>query len=286
MVCGTASVRHTEVLSMNHDSITALVENCAFDKCLRAEHGLSLYIEFQGLRILFDCGQSDAFSHNASVLGVDLTKIDHCLISHGHYDHTGGLERFVSLNDHAPVWIRQGTLCARYNSKNEYIGIPPHTKTDSPRFRQSSGFFEIADSVFVFGPAPLYDTEDSHTKGFFKNSPDNDTKTDDLFEDEQSLVLVKHDSMTVISGCSHRGITNIIRQAVDHFKLPVSLLIGGFHLRSETEENRKKVIEKVSEFGIGRIGMCHCSGIDSYCLMKRKMNEAVFYCHCGKKTVF
>ena len=85
--------------------LTVLMENTTCREDLVCEHGLSLYIEANGQRILFDAGQTGAFADNAEKMGVDLTKIDLCILSHGHYDHGGGLKRFLEINDHAKVYI-------------------------------------------------------------------------------------------------------------------------------------------------------------------------------------
>ena len=85
--------------------IRVLMENSVQDELLAAEHGLSLYIETDTHKILFDAGQSDAFSDNAARMGVNLKEVDFCVLSHGHYDHSGGLMRFLKINDHAPVYV-------------------------------------------------------------------------------------------------------------------------------------------------------------------------------------
>lgn len=87
--------------------IKVLVENSTKDPCLQAEHGLSLYMECGPHRILFDMGQTDAFRKNAEKMGVDLTKVDCAVLSHGHYDHGGGLRAFLQVNDHAPIYVHK-----------------------------------------------------------------------------------------------------------------------------------------------------------------------------------
>ena len=87
--------------------VTMLLDNIAADGRLAAEHGLSLHIETGKHRILFDAGQSDAFARNAEALGIDLAAVDIAFVSHGHYDHTGGIARFLELNEHAPVYVHR-----------------------------------------------------------------------------------------------------------------------------------------------------------------------------------
>ena len=104
--------------------ITVLTENTS--ACgLTFEHGLSLYIETNGHRLLFDTGQTALFSENAERLGVDLAAVDICVLSHGHYDHGGGLKRFIGLNDHAPIYLSHHAFCSCCNAKGKYIGLDP-----------------------------------------------------------------------------------------------------------------------------------------------------------------
>ena len=103
--------------------IISLLENTT-QKCgMEVEHGLSLYIEANGKRILFDMGQSDLFAKNAERLGIDLSEVDVAVISHGHYDHGGGLGCFLSLNSKAPIYLSRHAFGARFNASGKYIGL-------------------------------------------------------------------------------------------------------------------------------------------------------------------
>ena len=105
--------------------ITTLIENTACREGLVCEHGLSLYIETGSKRILFDAGQTGAFGDNAEKLGIDLSRVDLAVLSHGHYDHGGGLKRFLELNAAAPVYINQSAFSQCYNGPEKYIGLAP-----------------------------------------------------------------------------------------------------------------------------------------------------------------
>ena len=108
--------------------LVALMENtsCREDICF--EHGLSLYLETGGRRILFDAGQSAAFAENAGMLGVDLTAVDFAVLSHGHYDHSGGLGRFLEINESAPVYVSRWAFQPHWNSTGCYVGVDPALK--------------------------------------------------------------------------------------------------------------------------------------------------------------
>ena len=104
--------------------VTVLIENTSQRNDLTAEHGLSLYIETDTHNILFDTGQSGAFADNAAKLGIDLTQVDLCILSHGHYDHGGGLQTFLEVNSGAPVYV-SGYAFEPHYSQNGYIGLEP-----------------------------------------------------------------------------------------------------------------------------------------------------------------
>ena len=103
--------------------IINLVENTTSRQDVEAEHGLSLYVETEGHKILFDMGQTDMFSKNAEAMGVDLSQVDIAVLSHGHYDHGGGLEKFLSINKKAPIFISQYAFGDYYNGSEKYIGL-------------------------------------------------------------------------------------------------------------------------------------------------------------------
>ena len=103
--------------------VTVLAENTPYNSNFACEHGLSLYIETEKHKILFDSGQTSIFSSNADLLGVDLSKVDVAVLSHGHYDHGGGLERFLEINKTAPIYINRNAFGKFYNGTEKYIGL-------------------------------------------------------------------------------------------------------------------------------------------------------------------
>ena len=125
--------------------ITTLIENTTLRPELKAEHGLSLYIETGDRRILFDSGQSGAFADNAEKLGIDLSQVDLCILSHGHYDHGGGLKRFLEVNDHAPVYINRHAF-GEYFSSGKYIGLDPALE-ENPRLIGVEDVLEIQEGI-------------------------------------------------------------------------------------------------------------------------------------------
>ena len=126
--------------------VTMLLDNIAADPRLAAEHGLSLYIETEKHRILFDAGQSDAFARNAEALGIDLSAVDIAFVSHGHYDHTGGIARFLELNDHAPVYVHKEAFGQHVHKDGRTIGMPAGL-AGNPRLVLTDGNLSIDDEL-------------------------------------------------------------------------------------------------------------------------------------------
>src|SRR4030042_201329 len=104
--------------------IVTLIDNIVYKTGLIAEHGFSVYLETGDKKILFDTGQSGNFIKNASLLGIDITSVDYCIVSHGHYDHTGGLYEFCKVNSKAKILMKKEAMLQKYKSNTSYIGVP------------------------------------------------------------------------------------------------------------------------------------------------------------------
>lgn len=196
--------------------ITVLVENTAAASGLGCEHGLSLYVEACGQRLLFDMGQSDLFARNAEKLGVDLSRVDAAVISHGHYDHGGGLETFLALNHRAPVYVSRYAFEPHYNAMGKDIGLNAELQ-NHPRLCYVEGRVEVAPGMELLSDCPCPHGVDSGGQSFGSQHRPED------FRHEMYLMLREGEKQVLLSGCSHRGIRNI----ADHFRPDV--LIGGFH---------------------------------------------------------
>ena len=200
--------------------LRVLIENSASQPALAAEHGLSLYIEACGKRILFDAGQSAAFADNAEKLGVDLASVDLAILSHGHYDHSGGLTRFLELNDHAPVYMHRRAPEPHYNGTEKYIGIDP-ALTESSRIIYTDDMLALgAGLTLCTCNAQITDCPAS-ARGMTVRT--GEAYVQDSFDHEQYLIIEENEKRIVVSGCSHKGILNIVRW------LSPDVLVGGFH---------------------------------------------------------
>lgn len=256
-----------------------LVENTVFQPEVKAELGFSLYIETaDNRRILFDTGQSGLFASNAEFFGIDTASIDTLVLSHGHYDHTGGLGRFLALNTKAGIYAKQGFDQAKYSGTDRYIG-KPDVQIPTERLLFVDRPTEIAEGVFVMPEIKITDLDDTH---FFRlNKLEKGELVADEFDDELYLAIVKSGKLNIVSGCAHRGISNIIRTAQEHFPLPIGMVLGGMHTSHDEPSKVERLARRFNQLEVGRIVPCHCTGIDQYALLKSHCTCPVEYGRVG-----
>lgn len=212
--------------------VTVLLENTAARQDLCAAHGLSLYIETPRHKILFDAGPNDDFIANARALGVDLEAVDMAILSHGHYDHSGGLRSFCLLNDHAPIYVHPAAFGAYYSldpgAPPRYIGLPLGLEEFRDRFCFSGEETVIDRELTLFSDPPhVFDTGAASATLVEKVGPD--FKPDD-FRHEQSLLVRAGGKSLLVAGCAHRGIVNILAGARQYLGGEPDAVFGGFHL--------------------------------------------------------
>ncbi|MBN1157930.1 MAG: MBL fold metallo-hydrolase [Bacteroidales bacterium] len=261
--------------------ITTLCENLTYQAGLLAEHGLSLLIEINSKKILFDTGQGNALIHNARILGIDLNDVDDVVISHGHYDHVGGLKTFSEMNGKARVYLKKEALSDKLKGAHKDIGVMFPRVALKKRIVLVKEPVEIEKDVFIMPDIPINNSADTGFSGFITNTG-NGFRPDE-FEDELYLTMVHNGKISVISGCSHRGISNILLAAKDYFKLPVHMVLGGFHLKGCTEGQYRCVVDSLRQISPDRIGVCHCTGVEKYCDLRRDCGDIVFYNSCGNR---
>lgn len=253
--------------------IQTLVENLVYGKGLRAEHGLSMYFEADGLKFLLDVGQSNIFAQNAERLSVLIEEIDFLIISHGHYDHTGGITEFLKLNSKAKIVVHRHAFGARY-SKGRYVGMPS-VKIPAERIIEADGCMQLSASVVVCCSVEQAYPIDTHKAGFSYDA--GGTLVQDEFIDELFVCLLHKNACSILSSCSHNGITNFIEHVKQHFCLPIKSVIGGFHLKNASPEAVDHIIQFVNQEKVENIGFSHCSGIEHYVRFTNKCTAEVFY---------
>lgn len=285
--------------------ITNLIENTKGKQDVLFEHGLSFYIETEKHKLLSDCGQTDAFLKNADILGIDLKKVDTVIVSHGHYDHTGGLLSFAAINTHAAVYIQKKALLPYYHKtekEERYIGIAPEIEAfckeeaecsavgendgffnDRRPFTTIEGDFKIDEELFLFSNVKgrvLWPEGNLELK-----KKEGDTFIQDQFDHEQYLVICENGKYFLFSGCAHNGILNILEHFHRLFGMYPNAVVSGFHMKKKEYtkkdddliiETAKRLCKTPTRFYTG-----HCTGEYAFDLMKQVMGDQLIYVHSG-----
>lgn len=245
--------------------IKILLDDKNFNPALESEHGLSIFIEGDNSTFIFDCGHTGIAWKNAAKLNVDLTKINFAVISHSHYDHAGGF----------PTLINHVTPKILYTGENFWI--EKFSRADDNFVYKGAGFtaedlrrwnveqkichdiLKIDDEIFLVGNFERLTDFETIPKKFVRG----EKKLPDTFDDEICVVLRGGDGLSVIVGCSHVGIVNIISTIAKRFNEKIVRVIGGVHLIKADSERIDKTFTALKNFGIRDFKFCHCSGIDT-----------------------
>jgi len=273
--------------------ITVLIENgiCRIDSHhLKPEHGISLYIETSQEKILFDVGKSDRFYQNALQLGVDISAVDKLFISHGHFDHGGGLAKFLELNTKAKVYLHRKAT-GKYYAKllgfiPFYIGLNQKIIAQhKDRFVFIEEDTSVNANVFVLqnfahhfpmpkGNASLYTKENNRWEK-------------DMFSHEIVLVLKENDQHIIFTGCSHSGIINMYNKAKKYLNnADIKAVLGGFHIhnpvtkRNEPKDYLDRLRDELQQTGaVYYTG--HCTGEKNFQYLKTYLGDRLQSMHTG-----
>jgi len=263
--------------------LITLVENTACGG-LASVHGLSQYIETPNHKLLVDAGPNRAFLENAEKLGVDLAAVDTVIISHGHYDHTGGLTAFFQVNKTAKVYLRAEAFDKYFSCVGDtakYIGMDEALLENRDRFVFTDDLTVIDEEITLFARPHTHDhlSEASSTLRRF----DGETYAFDDFCHEQNLILTADGKTTLLCGCAHCGIVNILREAEKHLGRAPDYVFGGFHLFNPTTgapESEELIAAVANELKARENTLYytgHCTGAASYELLRHHMGEQVSY---------
>ena len=264
--------------------ITTLSENTAGLGSFLAEWGLSILIETDEANILFDTGQSVSASHNADLLGVNLRRIDKVVLSHGHFDHTGGLKEVLrrigketEIIAHPDIWAAK--FSRREGEETKYIGIPFHRQTLESlgaHFKLTREPVRITGDIMTSGEIPMT-TDYEMIEPHLQVKEGKRFKPDKLLDD-QALIVTTEPGLVVILGCAHRGIINTLYHAQKLTGVKaIYAVVGGCHLIDATEERVWLTIAALKELGVQRLGACHCTGLAASAIMAQEFGDNFFF---------
>lgn len=270
--------------------ITVLVDDTVNKRDLFAEHGLSVYVELGNRKILFDTGQTTLLIENSRKLGIDLKTADAVILSHGHYDHTGGLADVLTLSPDAKVYAHQGAFAPKYTRKSDgtshYGGMPQSCRDAVKRKGELvnvTGPVEICDGFYLTGPIPRVNDFEDTGGPFFRDEAC--TAPDDLIDD-QAAFIVNDSGVTVVLGCAHSGVINTLNyiEKLTEYS-PINAIIGGMHLVSAGEERLDQTIAALNEMCVEHFMPSHCTGIHGITRLWQDFPHKCSACNVGTVIV-
>lgn len=263
--------------------MTVLIENTSAPY-LKCEHGLSILIENNCKKYLLDAGGSSAFLDNAKVLGLSLDDVDACILSHGHYDHSGGFLEYLSKNKRVSVYAME-SVCSSYYSVSggmHEISIPKQVvNAHFDRFCLIKGFHVLTDGVFLIPHSSKNLDLIGRKAGLFKKCGGEYFPDD--FSHELSLVFDTDNGLIIFNSCSHAGIINIINEV--KAALPgrkIHAFIGGLHMEGKegvrrfctfSEAEIKDMADILEKTGLKFLYTGHCTGEEGFKLLKKHLGE-------------
>ena len=266
--------------------LTTISENTATNGCI-GEWGLSVLVETDEITLLFDAGQHISAAYNAGILGVNLKNIDRIVLSHGHFDHTGGLKEILQRSGSVEIIGHPDIWDAKYRclpeQKKHYIGIP-FLQTDlesiGASFLLSRTPVHITDDIMTTGEIPMINNFEKHDRMLCVEK--NGTLYPDEIMDDLSLIIRTDYGLVVILGCAHRGVINILKHArkitgVDE----INAVVGGLHLFRSSEEEVDQTISALSEFNIKLLGASHCTGFAASVELAQQFPETFIMNNAG-----
>jgi len=272
--------------------ITVLVENTAQGAGTLAEHGLAFWIEWDGRNTLFDTGQGNILAGNAYRLNIPLHEADAIVLSHGHYDHTGGLAEALKTSRPVTVYAHPAAFAPKYARKPDgsasEIGMP-HLAERAVRSLHNRLVYTdqptpVVDRLMVTGPVPrLTDFEDVGGPFFLDQAC---TKPDPL-EDDQAVFFDTLAGTVVLLGCAHSGIINTLRYIGQlTADCPIRAVIGGMHLVAASPERIARTIEELRRLGVQQLVPGHCTGMPATAALWTAFPTVCTTCHAGSMFEF
>jgi 7,8-dihydropterin-6-yl-methyl-4-(beta-D-ribofuranosyl)aminobenzene 5'-phosphate synthase len=272
--------------------ITVLIEDRSSRDDLSAEHGLSLWVKIDGFRLLFDTGRSGAFLSNARVLGVPVENADALVLSHGHYDHTGGLAALPAEVGLHRLYLHPAAVVPRYSSAKSLlprqIGMPPQSVAAIERMNERVVWTlaptRISERIGVTGPIPR-NTDFEDVGGPFYLDPG--CSKPDAIPDDQAVWVDTEKGIAVLLGCAHAGVANTLDYVAELTRVAsIHAIIGGMHLGDASKARLRATADGLRRYNVQLVAPCHCSGSRAVEFLAREFPEKVRNCAAGARFSF
>ncbi|NLL21981.1 MAG: MBL fold metallo-hydrolase [Firmicutes bacterium] len=279
---------------LSNVKVTTLCENSAPapSRGVMGEHGMSMLLEAGGKRILFDTGGGLSLLHNARRLNVDLGGLDGLVLSHGHYDHTGGLKYLLEQVGSLSIYAHPDVFADKYHllkdEEPRRIGIPwPKEELEhlGARFSLSRGSVKLGEEIILTGEIPRRESREENTAtDLYYKKPDG-SFAPDLLADDQAVIVESTAGTIVLLGCAHSGLINTLRYVCDLTgKKQIYACIGGTHLMNASNERLEYTIEALREFDLQQVAPCHCTGPKGSLMLFQAFGDR--FAHNPAGTVF
>ena len=265
-------------------SITILMENTVHRQGLTAEHGLSLWVECEDGPILFDAGQTGAWAANAQIMGIDTARAAAVLLSHGHYDHGGGMSAFPFDRTGATLYAHPAAYRPKYARRSpgepatHAIGLdwgPDDIRTWGGTYKANEGVTQIGKQAYAVTAIPHVTSFEPDSWQFEVETPDG-VRVPDRIEEEQMLVLSLPDGLAVVVGCSHPGVINGLERVRSAFPgRPIRTVVGGTHLEKSDPERIRATADWFLRHEIHLLAPLHCTGAKTQCALLRALGDRV-----------
>ncbi len=272
---------------MSKISITVLCDNTAGKTGLLGEHGLSYFIQDGKQTLLFDTGAGYTLIHNSHILNIPLTSIDYLVLSHGHYDHTGGMKKLFRKADIKKVFAHPKVFRKRFVKDSNgdireigYRGPSPKILLQKTKYTPTTSPTKITKHILASGPIPRNVPFENSETNFFT---DIKTQEKDPFEDDQCLIIDGRNNYFILLGCCHSGLINTllyIQEQIIRYDKPL-IIIGGLHLSNASEERLLETVSSLSQFKIQVIYPCHCSGYKTLLFFNKHLNTSCIPAYAG-----
>jgi 7,8-dihydropterin-6-yl-methyl-4-(beta-D-ribofuranosyl)aminobenzene 5'-phosphate synthase len=275
------------MLMISKLQITSLVENTARGADLLAEHGLAFWIEADEHRILFDTGQGHVLRHNAEIMEIPLAEVETVVLSHGHFDHTGGLKHVLESNRQISVYLHPAALERKYAREktppHREIGIPgwdeQALRRKSRRLVWTGEPTEIVPGVHLTGEIPRRNGFEDTGGPFYRDA---ECTEPDPLVDDQALFLETPAGMVVVLGCAHSGVVNTLDYIVQLTgRKRIHAVLGGMHLVRAGRPRLEATVAVLERYGVQKVGIAHCTGMRAATYLWSGFSGECFECSVG-----